>query len=466
MLQDEEILRTSLALPVHRRHLITAGFGGLFGLNLPRLLDAEEVSATGLKPKVKSVIFLHQWGGPSHIDTFDMKPDAPMGMRGDFRPIASSLPGVNICEHLPRFSKILHKFAQVRTVQHRMKNHNSAGYYSLSGHVPPLDDQRLRDSQELYPAMGSVVSRFHPVSDPALPTFVSFPHKIADGSQTPGQFASFLGKTHDPFYVGQDPNSREFRLPELSLPDSMPLDRLDDRRSLVRLIDEQSRLLENSTAAKGVSRFQEKAVAMLTSPKLKNAFDLSQEPNKLRDAYGRHTYGQSCLLARRLVEAGVRFVTVYFARSIGNGGKGGDGGWDTHRQNFSDLKNRLLPMTDQTVPTLMADLESRGLLDDTLVVWTGEMGRSPRIGDQDPQGRGHWPICYTALFAGGGIHGGLIHGASDKTGAFPMTTPVKPDDLSATIFKSLGIDPQSEMIDTLGRPLPASTGRSLDELFV
>lgn len=465
MSREIENYRTSLALPVSRRHLLTAGFGGLFGLNLPRLLAADEKNATGLAPRVKSVIFLHQWGGPSHIDTFDMKPDAPAGMRGDFSPISSSVPGLNLCEHLPRFSKILHQFAQVRTVQHRMKNHNSAGYYSLSGHIPPLDDQRLRDSQELYPAMGSVVSRFRPVTDQALPTFVSFPHKIADGSQTPGQFASFLGKVHDPFFVGQNPNSPEFRLPELSLPETMSLARLDNRRDLVRMIDEQARLLENSAAASGVDRFQDRAISMLTSPRLKAAFDLSQESDAIRDAYGRTTYGQSCLLARRLVESGVRFVTVYFARSIGNGGKGGDGGWDTHKQNFSDLKNRLLPMTDQTVPTLMEDLKVRGLLDDTLVVWTGEMGRSPRIGDQDPQGRGHWPMCYTALFAGGGVKGGLVYGASDKTGAFPTTAPVRPDDLSATIFRSLGIDPATEMIDTLGRPLPASTGRSLDEIF-
>lgn len=461
----DEIARTASNLPIHRRHLLTVGFGGLYGLTLPGLLKAEAAKKDDLSPRVKSVIFLHQWGGPSHIDTFDMKPDAPSNMRGDFRPIASSLPGVTICEHLPRFSKVLHHFAQVRTMHHRMKNHNSAGYYSLSGHVPPLDDQRLRDSQELYPAMGSVVARFRPVEDPALPTFVSYPHKIADGSQTPGQFASFLGKAYDPFYIGQDPNSPDFRLPELSLPDTMPLDRLNDRRGLVRLIDKQARLLETSAAAGGIDRFQDRAVAMLTSPRLKQAFDLSQEPDKLRDAYGRNTYGQSCLLARRLVEAGVRFVTVYFSRSIGNGGSGGQGGWDTHKQNFADLKNRLLPMTDQTIPTMIEDMAARGLLENTLLVWTGEMGRAPKIGDQDPQGRGHWPMCYTALLAGGGVNGGMIYGASDKTGAFPTTGPTRPDDLAATIFRSLGIDPATEMIDTLGRPLPAATGQPIEEIF-
>ena len=466
-INDDEIRKTAMALPVHRRHLLTVGFGGLFGLNLPNLLKADETGPEkGLKPRVKSVIFLHQWGGPSHIDTFDMKPDAPVGMRGDFNPISSSIPGVTICEHMPRFSKVLHHFTQIRTMQHRIKNHNAAGYYCISGHAPPIDDQRLRDSQELYPAIGSVVSRFRPGSDPALPSFVSYPHKIADGSQTPGQFASFLGKAYDPFYIGQDPNRPDFRLPELSLPENMPLSRLDDRRGLVRMIDQQARLLDSSAAAVGVDRFQDRAISMLTSSKLKNAFDLSQEPEKLRDAYGRTTYGQSCLLARRLVESGVRFVTVYFARSIGNGGKGGDGGWDTHKQNFRDLKNRLMPITDQTIPTMIEDMASRGMLEDTLLVWTGEMGRAPKIGDQDPQGRGHWPMCYTALIAGGGSKAGLIYGASDKTGAFPTTAPVRPDDLSATIFKSLGIDPATEMVDTLGRPLPISSGRSLALRFL
>jgi hypothetical protein len=445
-----------------RRSLLKVGTAGFAGLNLPTLLRASEGTA-----KAKHVIFLHQWGGPSHIDTFDMKPNAPEAIRGEFKPIASTIPGLYLTEHLPRFAKVLGQFAQVRSVNHRMKNHNSAGYYSLTGHVPPLDDQRLRDTLELYPSYGSVVSKFKPVIDPAIPSYVSFPHVIRDGSATPGQGASFLGKTVDPFFVGRDPSSSSFSLPELSLPASLPLGRLDDRRGLLGRIDAQNAALHNSATAQGIDSFFDRALAMLASPKVKNAFDLTQEPAKLRDAYGRTTYGQSCLLARRLVESGVRFVTVYFSNSIGQGL--GTGGWDTHNNNFNDLKNRLLPATDQAVPTLIDDLASRGLLDETLVVWMGEFGRSPRVGlnpgFMDKLGRDHWPYCYSVLMAGGGIRPGAIHGSSDRIGAYPATDPVRPDDIAATIYHALGIDPATEVIDTLGRPLPIAAGSPITQLF-
>ncbi|MDX2035988.1 MAG: DUF1501 domain-containing protein [Isosphaeraceae bacterium] len=444
-----------------RRSLLRAGIGGFAGLGLPALLRAEQGAPSAAK--AKHVIFLHQWGGPSHLDTFDMKPNAPGSIRGEFQPIASSLPGSPICEHLPRFSKVLHRFAQVRSVYHRMKNHNSAGYYSLTGHSPPIDDQRLRDTLELYPSYGSVVNAFAPVADPAMPGYVSFPHVIRDGSVTPGQGASFLGKPNAPFFVSRDPNASDFRLPELSLPASTPLERLDDRRGLLRVVDAQDALLEQSSTARGIDEFYDRALAMLASPRVKKAFDLSGEPASLRDAYGRTTYGQSCLLARRLIEAGVRFVTVYFAATIGNGTINETAGWDTHNNNFNDLKQRLLPRTDQTVPTLIEDLAARGLLDETLVLWMGEFGRTPRIGST--AGRDHWPQCYTVLMAGGGIRPGAIHGASDRSGAYPSVDPVRPDDIAATLYQALGIDPAREFLDSLGRPLPISAGRPIHELF-
>lgn len=451
---------------VTRRGLLKVGaVASIAGLGLPDLLRAE--ARVRVAARAKSVIFLHQWGGPSHVDTFDMKPEAPDGIRGEFVPIASDQPGLYLTEHLPRFSRALGRFAQVRSLHHRMKNHNSAGYYSLTGHAPLIDDQRLRDSQELYPAYGSTVARLRPVDDPALPTFVSFPHVIRDGSVTPGQAASFLGKAYDPFSIGQDPNRAEFRLPELSLPASTPLARLDDRRGLLRLIDQQADLLETSATAQGIDAFYERALTMLASPKVKRAFDLSQESDAVRDAYGRTTYGQSCLLARRLVESGVRFVTVYFASTIGNG-QAMNGGWDTHGNNFNDLKKRLLPMTDQTVPTLIDDLAARGLLDDTLVVWMGEFGRSPKVQNTKQfgaDGRDHWPQCYTALLAGGGIRGGAVYGSSDRNGAYPATNPTRPDDLAATIFWALGIDPETEVTDIQGRPLPIAAGRPITEIF-
>jgi len=447
-----------------RRSILKVGAAGFAGLNLQTLLRAAD-SPSGPVPRAKHVIFLHQFGGPSHIDTFDMKPTATAKIRGDFSPIASSVPGVTLCEHLPRFATVLDRFAQVRSVNHNVKNHNSATYYSLTGHAPPLDDIRLRDTLELYPAYAGTVAKFKPVADPAIPTAVSYPYILRDGSVTPGQTASFLGKSYDPFFIAQDPNSASFRLPELSLPAETTLARLDDRRELLRAVDKQAELMEISATAQGIDRFYDRALTMLASPAVKSAFDLSREDSKLRDRYGRTSYGQSCLLARRLVESGVRFVTVYFSDSIG-GAAGG--GWDTHGDNCNRLKNRLLPLTDKTVPTLIEDLEARGLLDDTLVVWMGEFGRTPRISDTKqfgPDGRDHWPRCYTVLMAGGGIRGGAVHGASDKIGAFPSLDPVTPDDIAATMYWALGIDPQAEFMDALNRPLPIAAGKTITSIF-
>ena len=333
-----------MACRLSRRRLLLAGSAGVLGLSLPTLLRASESSS--LRARAKHIILLHQFGGPSHVDTFDMKPDAPSGIRGEFKPIATGQPGLSVTEHLPRFSTVIDRFAQVRSVNHRIKNHNSATYYSLTGHAPPLDDIRLRDTQDLYPAYGSTVAKLKPHDDPAIPAFVSYPHVLRDGSVTPGQHASFLGKAFDPFFIGQDPNRPGFRLPELSLPSSMSPERLDDRRALQQLIDRQTDLSAWSDTARGIDAFYSRALTMLSGPKVKRAFDLSEEPAGLRDAYGRTTYGQSCLLARRLVEAGVRFVSVYFAPFIG----GGNGGWDTHGNNFTQLKDRLLPITDQSRP--------------------------------------------------------------------------------------------------------------------
>ena len=447
-----------------RRSLLTAGAAGFAGLNLPALLRAAP-ARVGPAPKAKHVIFLHQFGGPSHLDTFDMKPDAPDGIRGEFKPIASAQPGLSMTEHLPRFAKVLHRCAQVRSVHHAMKNHNPATYYSLTGHAPPLDDIRLRDTQELYPCYGSTVARFQPATDPAVPTYISYPYVLRDGSVTPGQSASFLGKEFDPFFVAGDPNSASFRLPELSLPATLPLDRLDDRRGLLKMIDRQGDLLGWNESARGLDSFYDRALTMLAAPRVKKAFDLSTEDPKLRDEYGRDTYGQSCLLARRLIEAGVRFVTVYYSQTIG--GKG-SGGWDTHADNFNQLRTRLFPNTDRAVPTLINDLAARGLLDETLIVWMGEFGRSPRIVNTvqfGANGRDHWPRCYTVLFAGGGVTPGAVVGSSDRIGAYPATDPVTPDDIAATMFWALGIDPDAEFHDTLNRPLKIATGSPIKALF-
>jgi hypothetical protein len=354
------------------------------------------------------------------------------------------------------------KVTLVHSVHHTMKNHNSASYYALTGHAPPVDDIRLRDSTELFPAYGSVVDRFADNTS-GMPSFVAYPYVIRDGSVTPGQHASFLGKVHDPLLITEDPNEPDFKLPELSLPASLDVDRLQDRRALQSVVNRQTRLLDYSAQARGIDAYYEKALAMLNSPQVRQAFDLSREPAPLREKYGRTTYGQSCLLARRLVEAGVRFVNVYFDNTIG-GQSTTDGGWDTHGFNntrmYPILKARHLPLTDQTLPVFLTDLDERGLLDTTLVVWMGEFGRTPRINDNIS--RDHWPQCYTVLLAGGGVKRGFRYGRSDREGAFPARDPVRPDDLAATMFHLLGIDPHIEVRDTLDRPLPLAAGEVVE----
>ncbi|WP_339908799.1 DUF1501 domain-containing protein [Symmachiella dynata] len=456
--QDEQFLR---------RDLLKIGGAGFLGLTLPQLLSASEPTKTSAKPpgRAKSVIFLFQFGGPSHVDMFDMKPDAPDGIRSKFAPIQTSVPGLVTCEHLPETAKVMDRVALVRSVHHKMKNHNSAGYHALTGVAPPLDDQRLRELPDLYPAYGSIVDQVAPAST-ELPTFVSYPYVIADGSTTPGQRASFLGKKFDPLLITEDPNDPHFKLPELSLPANLSQDRLSNRRHMQRLLNRQSQLWESSTQARGLDDYYEKVLTMLASSRVQQAFDLTQESEKVRNSYGRTTYGQGCLLSRRLVEAGVKFVNVYFSKGIG-GQSTTSGGWDTHGFNNTRMYKILpefhLPITEQTLPTLLLDLETRGLLDETLVVWMGEFGRSPRINKNIS--RDHWPFCYTVLMAGGGIRGGAIHGASDKQGAYPDRDPATLGDIAATMYALLGIDPETQIYDRLDRPLPIAQGKPIQSIM-
>jgi hypothetical protein len=420
-------------------------------------------TGAGRQGRARSVIYLNQFGGPSHLDTIDPKPDSPDGIRGEFQPIATRVPGLQLCDHLPRLARAADKFTVIRSLYHEMTSHNSAGYYSLTGQSPLRNELLLPDSLERSPAYGSVVDRFAPAKN-GMPTFVAYPHVLRDGWVTPGQHASFLGRIHNPFFFTTDPNSPDFRLPELSLPADVSLDDLDNRRTLLQTLDNQVKRFESTAQAKGVDASRERAFALLTSPRVKRAFDLSAEPAALRDRYGRTTYGQGCLLARRLVEAGVRFVNVYFSGRIG----GANGGWDTHadRNNppmYPVLKQHLLPQTDLAVPALLEDLDARGLLDETLVVWMGEFGRTPKINEGG--GRDHWPNCYPALLAGGGVRRGFVYGASDKQGAYPNDRPVRPEDLAATMFSLLGIDPHTEVIDIQGKPMPIAQGKPITGLL-
>jgi hypothetical protein len=451
-----------------RRKALQIGGLGLLGLNLPKLLRA---ATRGAKARARSVIFLYQFGGPSHLDTFDVKPEAPDGIRSKFGTIASTMPGLRVCELLPRTAAVMDKVTLVHAVHHTMKNHNSASYYALTGHAPPVDDIRLQDTNSLFPAYGSVVDRFGPAAEKEgagaeLPRFVAYPYVIRDGSITPGQRATFLGKQHDPLLVTEDPARANFRLPELSMPEGVSPDRLADRRAMRQLVNSQARWLDRTAEARGLDEYYERALGMLTSQRVREAFELASEPAAVKERYGRTTYGQSCLLARRLVEAGVSFVNVYFSPNIGGRSKT-SGGWDTHgfdgSRMYEILPSWQLPLTDHTLPVLLTDLDERGLLDETLVVWMGEFGRTPRINGN--ASRDHWPNCYTVLLAGGGVKRGYRHGASDRHGALPLSDAVRPDDLAATMFHLLGIDPKAEMHDALGRPFAVSSGEVIEGIL-
>jgi hypothetical protein len=439
-----------------RRAVLKAGALGLAGLGLPDLLRAEESARPRRgKATARSVILLFQFGGPSHIDTFDPKPDAPTEVRGEFGVIPTSVPGVRVSEHLPRLARIADRYALLRGVHHTRSSHNPGAYYSLTGREPLSDLVTSNASAVDFPHPGSVVAYLDDDRGRKTPPSVSLPTMIADGPyRTPGEFAGFLGKMYDPLWVLSDPNASGFNVQELTLPAEVNLERLDDRKAILDNLDAQSRLADKA-AVMGMKAYRARALDLLSSPATKKSFALDKESDRVRDRYGRHTYGQSVLLARRLIEAGVRFVTVYYSAGIG--------GWDTHKDNFNTLKNSRLPQTDQAVSALLEDLEARGLLSETLVYWTGDFGRSPKV-NRDA-GRDHWPQCQTVLMAGGGVRGGQAYGASDRVGAYPLDKPARPDDVTATVFHALGFDQDTFIHDQLGRPGPISAGEPLRALF-
>lgn len=441
-------------LAVNRRTCLKVGALGAVGL--PGLLQAESNSAVRKgKATAKSVILLFQFGGPSHFETFDPKPDAPREIRGEFKPIDSNVPGIQVCEHLPQLARLADKYSLVRSVHHTSSSHNPGAYHSLVGVRPPINIVTLNAAATDFPHPGSILDYLDREKRP-VPAFVSLPHMIADGPfRTPGEFAGFLGKMYDPLWVLKDPNSADFKVNELSLPGEVDVQRIHDRKAILDSLAAVSKLGDKAAAVSGMAAYQQRALDLLSSPSTQKAFAIQEEDQKVRDRYGRHTYGQSVLLARRLVEAGVRFVTVYYSRGIR--------GWDTHDEIFPTMKDKLLPHTDQAVSALLADLSERGLLDETLVYWTGDFGRTPKINDK--AGRDHWPPCQTVLMAGGGIAGGRVHGSSDAGGAYPHDNPAGPEDVTATIFHAMGFSPETMIRDQLGRPMPISHGRPLSPLF-
>jgi hypothetical protein len=434
---------------------------GFLGLNLAELLRAEAAQAAthGGRPAkpIRSCIVLFYYGGPSHHDTWDMKPGAPREVRGEFASIATSAPGIRISEHLSRSARVMDRAAIIRSLHHPMTNHNAAAVEALCGRTPLKGDlELLSPDANDFPCYGATLSAQLPRSG-LIPPFVALPHVMYNVVKLPGQSAGFLGSAHEPYQVERDPNAPNFSIGELELPAGVTLDRLEDRASMLRGFDRQAAGWERSGQIDRLDGFAQRAFSLLRSRAVRDAFDLSREDPRLRDRYGRTTHGQSVLLARRLVEAGVRAVTVY--DKVHNGADN----WDTHDKNFDRLSNHLLPPADHAFAALIDDLDTRGLLESTLVIWIGEFGRTPRINPAG--GRDHWPFCFSTVLAGGGVQGGAVYGSSDKLGARPHQNPVSTGDLAATLFWRFGLDPATLIHDITGRPYRIAEGNPILELF-
>ena len=436
---------------IRRRDMLRFGAAGAFGMGitLPSLLEHEaRLKANGVETKDTSLIIVFLQGGLSTIDTWDMKPEAPAEFRGDFSPISTVLPGVQISEHLPKISKVHDKFSLVRSFGHANSNHGQADHFMLTGypHGPGFNGGLKPNNQK--PCVGAVIGKeLGPRG--GVPPYVCLPRMHNSAG------SSYLGSSATPFVVGADPNAPDFKVPDLAPPLAVQSRRLNDRRALLKTINryEQSTVIQANQGARAMRTFQEKAFELMTSDATKAAFDINSEPDAIRERYGRNMLGQSCLMARRLIEAGVRCA---FVNHID---------WDTHYNNFHVLKNELLPKLDAAMSSLLTDLDERGMLDSTMVLVTGEFGRTPRINKD--AGRDHWgPSCAIAM-AGGGVQGGRVIGASNERAERPATTPYGPADLMATIYHGMGIDPEREFLTPEGRPVPIvpGTGRVISELF-
>ena len=444
-------------------------------LSLSGLLAAESSpsSSTGF---AKNCIVMLLEGGPSHVDLWDMKPSAPDNVRGIFKPIQTSNPGVLVCEHLPLLSKQMHLLTQVRSVHHKINDHNAGAYYALTGRQP-LKSGRLitSPSPSDFPPMGSVLAQLRPAVK-NVPSFVHIPELMFNnGSEIPGELAGFLGSEFDPLLAG-DPSVKNYSIPGLRLHKNVGHGRLGQRRQLLEQLNGEN----FGEPSERMTKFREKARGLLTSNETNNAFDLSAEPDFIRQRYGLPDrddrsvearkfgglphLGQSLLLSRRLIEAGVRLVTCCTGCRI-------DQTWDTHRDHFPLLKKSILPYFDRAFSALLEDLEQRGLLEETLVVAMGEFGRTPKLGQitsgagAEPSGRDHWPDCYTVLLAGGPFKRGMIYGASDQFGGYPQEHPVSPEDITATIYQALGIPPETRIYDQLNRPYTLVEGEAILEIL-
>jgi len=436
-----------------RRELLRVGALAGLGLSLPQALAAQEDRASS---KADACIVIYLNGGPSHLDMWDMKPLAPAEIRGEFSPISSSLPGVPVCEHLPRLAEQMKRVTLVRSMHHSVNNaHAAAVYAALTGH--DRGEQGGGAKATDHPSPGAVLAQLRPVAGTALP-YVTLPYQTKEGAGgplQPGFLAGFLGASYDPFWVLDDPNQPSFRVRNLGL-EGITSDRFSERTRLLSSLD-RGVGCQRERSLSAMNDFQRQAFELLTSTAAQRAFQLDEESAATRDRYGRNIYGQSVLLARRLVEAGTRFVTMSWAPDA-------NATWDTHGGNFAKLKDPLLPQFDAAFASLMDDLSERGMLERTLVAVLGDFGRTPKI--NGGAGRDHWNACYTILLAGGGIREGFVYGASDRSGAQPLEKPVSPGDIVATMYRLLGVDPKHVIYDALNRPHTVSpSGRVVQDLL-
>ena len=421
-----------------RRRMIQVGAASVLGLHLPRLLRADESRTSDARADACIIIFLN--GGPSHLDMWDPKPDAPAEVKGEFKPIPTSVPGVMWGEHLPKFARHMHRCTVIRSAHHSVNNAHAAGVYcGLTGHDRGEIGGGARPDD--YPSIGSVKGMYHPPKA-AVPPSVMLPYitkEGAGGPPQPGFYGGWLGKTRDPMIVLRDPNAPDFALPELTLGPDIDPTRFDARRELT----DRLAASRKGTSSDELDGIRAKAYDLLTSPAMREAVRIDREPPKVRDSYGRNIYGQSVLLARRMIEAGTRVATVSWAPDA-------NATWDTHGNNFKKLKGELLPQLDAAVSSLLDDLVDRGMLGRTLVCVMGEFGRSPKI--NPGAGRDHWNFCYSLVLAGGGMKAGYVHGSSDRIGAKPSRNPVTPAEIVATIYECLGVPHDLELRDRLQRP--------------
>jgi hypothetical protein len=448
-----------------RRSWLQVGGLGWLGLSLPSLLRGE--STGEVKSLAKSCVLFLLHGGPSQLDIWDMKPLAPAEVRGEFNSISTRVPGIRITEHLPRLASLSHLFTIVRSMTHTAVNHNTATYWVTTGHPPLRDLIAFSPSENDFPHLGAQIA-LRKAGANNSPTAVSLPDPVSDGPYTtPGQNGGFLGAAYAPFAIYGDPNDDQFAVDGLGAAPEHSHVRLSGRRSLLRSLDEQLSRLSDDPHVGQMDRYQQRAFNLLTSDATRRAFNIGAESSRLRERYGRHKYGQSLLLARRLVEAGVRLVTVYWGGRVNNPVPH----WDTHFNNNRRLKEELLPPFDQCFSAFLEDLDARGLLASTLVICMGEFGRTPRFGQftgngVDATGRDHWPHCYSVVVSGGTAEGGRVLGRSDSFAAYPAADPYSPQDLAATILNALGIDPQDKVLDGFGQSVPLCPGRVRESLFI